>query len=93
VADCEYATEAIVTAATLTDTDVRLRDAVTGQLDWDHRDRFRRCATLTGTAGTWLQRDAAERAAASAPGLARVDNRIVVQSFHDSKTDDWDEMC
>lgn len=51
------------------------------------------CATLTGTAGTWLQRDAAERAAASAPGIARVDNRIAVQSFHDSKTDDWDEMC
>ena len=51
------------------------------------------CATLTGTASTWLQRDAAERAAASAPGIARVDNRIVVQSFHDAKTDDWDEMC
>jgi osmotically-inducible protein OsmY len=51
------------------------------------------CATLTGTAGTWLQRDAAEQAAAGAPGIARVDNRIAVQSFHDSKTDDWDEEC
>jgi osmotically-inducible protein OsmY len=50
-------------------------------------------ATLTGTAATWLQRDAAERAAASAPGIARVDNRITVQSFHDSKVDDWDDMC
>jgi osmotically-inducible protein OsmY len=50
-------------------------------------------ATLTGTVGTWLQRDAAERAAANAPGVANVDNRIVVQSFHDSKMDDWDEIC
>jgi osmotically-inducible protein OsmY len=49
--------------------------------------------TLTGTVGTWLQRDSAERAAANAPGIAHVDNRIVVQSFHDSKIDDWDELC
>ena len=50
-------------------------------------------ATLTGTVGTWLQRDSAERAAANAPGIAQVDNRIIVQSFHDSKMDDWDEIC
>ena len=50
-------------------------------------------ATLTGTVGTWLQRDSAERAAANAPGIAHVDNQIMVQSFHDSKIDDWDEMC
>jgi osmotically-inducible protein OsmY len=50
-------------------------------------------ATLTGFVGTWLQRDSAERAAANAPGIAHVDNRIVVQSFHDSKIDDWDEIC
>lgn len=50
-------------------------------------------ATLTGTVGTWLQRDSAERAAANAPGIAQVDNRIAVQSFHDSKFDAWDEMC
>jgi osmotically-inducible protein OsmY len=49
-------------------------------------------ATLTGTVGTWLQRESAERAAASAPGIARVDNRIAVQSFHDSKPDEWDEI-
>ena len=47
-------------------------------------------ATLTGTARTWLQRDAAERAAANAPGIAAVDNRIIVQPLHDSKMDDWD---
>ena len=50
-------------------------------------------ATLTGTAATWLQRDAAERAAANAPGIGQVDNRIMVQSFHDSKSDEWDETC
>jgi osmotically-inducible protein OsmY len=50
-------------------------------------------ATLTGIVGTWSQRDAAERAAANAPGIAHVDNRIVVQSFHDSKIEEWDEMC
>lgn len=50
-------------------------------------------ATLTGTVGTWLQRESAERAAANAPGIAHVDNRIIVQSFHDSKMDDLDEAC
>jgi osmotically-inducible protein OsmY len=50
-------------------------------------------ATLTGTVGTWLQRESAERAAANAPGVAHVDNQITVQSFHDSKMDEWDEIC
>ena len=50
-------------------------------------------ATLTGTVGTWLQRDCAERAAANAPGIAHVANRIVVQSFDDAKMDDWDDIC
>ncbi len=44
-------------------------------------------ATLTGTVGTWLQRDSAERAAANAPGIAHVDNRIAVQPNH-SKIDE-----
>jgi osmotically-inducible protein OsmY len=48
--------------------------------------------SLTGTVGTWLQRESAERAAANAPGIAHVDNRIIVQSFHDSKMEDWDEI-
>lgn len=34
--------------------------------------------TLTGTVGSWPQRDAAERAAGSAPGIRRVDNQILV---------------
>jgi osmotically-inducible protein OsmY len=36
-------------------------------------------ASLTGKVGTWLQRESAERAAADAPGIAHVENRIVVQ--------------
>jgi hypothetical protein len=50
-------------------------------------------ATLTGMVGTWLLRDAAERAAASAPGIARVDSLITVQSFYDAKIDYEDEIC
>jgi osmotically-inducible protein OsmY len=50
-------------------------------------------ATLAGTVGNWLQRESAERAAANAPGMAHVDNRIIVQSCHDAKTDEWDEIC
>ena len=36
-------------------------------------------ATLTGAVGTWLQRESAERAAADAPGIRHVNNRIDVQ--------------
>jgi osmotically-inducible protein OsmY len=36
--------------------------------------------TLNGRVSTWLQRESAERAAADAPGIAHVDNRIVVQA-------------
>lgn len=55
-------------------------------------------AILTGEVGTWLQRESAERAAANAPGIGRVENRIVVESpqsslFDDSEPDDSDEMC
>jgi len=35
-------------------------------------------ATLSGTVGSWLQREAAERAAGSAPGITTVDNRITI---------------
>jgi BON domain len=34
--------------------------------------------TLSGQVGTWLQRDIAERAAADAPGIRRVENLITV---------------
>ena len=36
-------------------------------------------AILTGSVGTWLQRESAERAAADAPGITQVDNRVVVE--------------
>jgi osmotically-inducible protein OsmY len=44
--------------------------------------------TLTGHVGTWLQREIAERAAADAPGIRRVDNQITVDP-----PDDVDEIC
>ena len=49
-------------------------------------------ATLTGTVATWLQHDSAGRAAANAPGIAHVDNQIVVQSFDAAKLDEWHEF-
>jgi osmotically-inducible protein OsmY len=36
-------------------------------------------AILTGSVGTWLQRESAERAAADAPGITHVENRIAVE--------------
>lgn len=47
-------------------------------------------ALLTGTVGTWLQRESAERAAANAPGIARVDNRILVEP---PELEAIDEIC
>jgi osmotically-inducible protein OsmY len=44
--------------------------------------------TLSGHVGSWLQREIAERAAADAPGIKRVDNRITVEP-----PDDGDEIC
>ena len=46
-------------------------------------------AILTGTVGSWLQRESAERAAGDAPGIAEVENRIVVQP----RPGDFDELC
>ena len=46
-------------------------------------------AHLSGTATSWLQRDAAERAAYDAPGITMVDNHIVV----DPPNDDTCEIC
>lgn len=36
-------------------------------------------AVLSGTTGSWQQREAAEHAAGSAPGIVQVDNRILVE--------------
>jgi osmotically-inducible protein OsmY len=49
--------------------------------------------TLTGTVGSWLQREAVERAAASAPGIARVENRIAVQPTHEVDHDGDDDLA
>ena len=46
-------------------------------------------ATLTGTATSWQQRQAAERAAYDAPGITMVDNQIVVAP----PDDDVYEIC
>jgi osmotically-inducible protein OsmY len=46
-------------------------------------------AILTGTVGSWLQRESAERAAADAPGISQVENRIAVES----RLGDMDEIC
>lgn len=46
-------------------------------------------AVLNGTVGSWLQREAAEEAAAEAPGIARIDNRIVVEP----RDTPVDEIC
>jgi osmotically-inducible protein OsmY len=51
-------------------------------------------AVLSGTVATCTQRELAERAAANAPGIAHVDNRIVVEPAAASDVDvEEDELC
>ena len=50
-------------------------------------------ATLTGTVGTWLQREAAEHAAADAPGIRDVINSLVVEPPAGAVPDPLDEIC
>jgi len=50
-------------------------------------------ATLTGTVGTWLERESAERAAADAPGICEVVNLIAVEPPADALDDLTDEIC
>jgi osmotically-inducible protein OsmY len=49
-------------------------------------------ASLTGTVSSWLQRESAERAAANAPGIARVENRIVVEPRYE-QFEESEEIC
>jgi osmotically-inducible protein OsmY len=49
--------------------------------------------TLTGTVGSWSQRDAAERGAGSAPGIRRVDNQILVVPQEPHELEPPDEIC
>jgi len=70
----------------------RIQEALHRHADLDARHVQAHAAgdvvTLTGHVGTWLQREIAERAAADAPGIRRVDNQITVDP-----PDDEDEIC
>ncbi len=70
----------------------RIQEALHRHADLDARHVQAHAAgnvvTLTGHVGTWLQRDIAERAAADAPGIKRIDNQITVDP-----PDDVDEIC
>jgi osmotically-inducible protein OsmY len=48
---------------------------------------------LTGTVKSWSERDAAERAAGSAPGIRRVDNRMIVEPSEPYEVEPPDEIC
>jgi osmotically-inducible protein OsmY len=48
-------------------------------------------AMLSGTAASWLQREAAERAVADAPGIARVENLIEIELPREGR--EVDELC
>jgi len=48
---------------------------------------------LKGTVRSWSQRDAAERAAGSAPGIRRVDNRLIVETPEAYEVEPPDEIC
>ncbi|HEX4913943.1 MAG TPA: BON domain-containing protein [Vicinamibacterales bacterium] len=75
-----------MSTANLTDQDLRLRDIVLRQLEWDPAvdasgievTAREGAVHLRGTATSWQQRDAAERAAYDAPGITMVDNQIIV---------------
>jgi osmotically-inducible protein OsmY len=49
--------------------------------------------TLTGTVGSWSQREAAERGAGSAPGIRSVDNQIRVVPPEPHEFEPPDEIC
>jgi osmotically-inducible protein OsmY len=49
--------------------------------------------TLSGTVESWPQRDAAERAAGSAPGIRRVDNQVRVVASEPYELEPPDEIC
>lgn len=76
-----------MTTATLTDTDVRVRDAVTRQLDWDPEvdasavgvATKNGVVTLTGDIGSYPGKLAAERAAKRVRGVRAVANDIDVR--------------
>jgi osmotically-inducible protein OsmY len=48
---------------------------------------------LKGTVESWTQREAAEHAAGSAPGIARIDNQLLVEPPHPHDLDEVEEIC
>ena len=48
--------------------------------------------TLKGTVGSWMQRQAAERAAGTAPGIRRIDNEILVEPAEPHEFEPPDEI-
>jgi osmotically-inducible protein OsmY len=76
-----------MSTATLTDADVRVRDAVLGQLEWDPRVNASAIGvtasggtvTLTGFIDSYAGKLAAERAAKRARGVRAVANDIEVR--------------
>jgi osmotically-inducible protein OsmY len=48
---------------------------------------------LSGTVSSWMQRDAVERAAGSAPGITRVENHVVVVPAEPHEFEPPDEIC
>jgi osmotically-inducible protein OsmY len=49
--------------------------------------------TQSGTVRSWSERDAADRAAGSAPGIRHVDNQIIVEPPQPSDLDVVDPLC
>jgi osmotically-inducible protein OsmY len=49
--------------------------------------------TLSGTVESWPQRDAAERAAGSVPGIRRIDNQVRVVASEPYELEPPDEIC
>jgi len=66
------------------DVDARHIDVAIGDDD---------AVVLTGTVRSWSQRDAAERAAGSAPGIRRVDNGLIVETPESYEVEPPDEIC
>jgi osmotically-inducible protein OsmY len=48
---------------------------------------------LTGSVKSWSEREAAELAAGSAPGIRRVENRIIIEPSEPHEVEPPDELC
>jgi osmotically-inducible protein OsmY len=82
----------VADGAAVRDVRHRIVEALHRNADLDARhvaiDVFGDVALLTGSVATWQQRETAERAAASAPGITRVKNEILVEPL-----EPIDEIC